>query len=91
MRLGLGAGAGSARRVAMSWHIGPTWTTVDDPALASRIDVRFVADSPGRTTVTLTHSELDRHGAGWESLRDSVGSSDGWAGSLESSTTVAGT
>ncbi|HWL97867.1 MAG TPA: SRPBCC family protein [Nocardioidaceae bacterium] len=77
--------------VAMSWHIGPTWEAVDDPALASRVDVRFVAEAPGRTTVTLTHSELDRHGEGWESLRDSVGDTDGWARILESFTAVAGT
>ena len=36
----------------------------------------FTADGPGRTQVVLTHRHLDRHGDGWQSMRDAVGS--GW-------------
>ncbi len=35
----------------------------------------FTADGP-RTHVVLTHRNLDRHGNGWESMRDAV--SRGW-------------
>ena len=37
----------------------------------------FTADGPTRTRVVLTHRHLDRHGDGWEAMRDVVGS--GWS------------
>jgi len=33
--------------------------------------------APARTRVVLTHCHLDRHGDGWEAMRDAVGS--GWS------------
>jgi len=41
--------------------------------------VRFVPEGPERTRVELEHRHIDRHGQGWEQMRDAVGSADGWA------------
>jgi uncharacterized protein YndB with AHSA1/START domain len=65
-------------RVVFSWDIGPTWQLEADPANASEVEVRFVAEAPGRTRVELEHRNLDRHGPGWESERDGVAADQGW-------------
>jgi uncharacterized protein YndB with AHSA1/START domain len=64
------------RRVCFSWDINLRWQLETDPAKASEIEVTFTEEAPDRTRVVLTHSHLDRHGEGWESMRDAVGS--GW-------------
>jgi len=61
-----------------SWDISPQWQIETDPDKTSEVEVRFVAEGPGRTRVELEHRNLDRHGAGWESERDGVGGGDGW-------------
>lgn len=38
----------------------------------------FSAESDFRTLVELEHRHLDRHGDGWEAMRDAVGSPNGW-------------
>ena len=65
-------------RVVFSWDIGPTWQLEPDPANASEVEVRFVAETPDRTRVELEHRHLDRHGPGWESVRDGVAHDEGW-------------
>jgi uncharacterized protein YndB with AHSA1/START domain len=65
-------------RVVFSWDISPTWQLVTDPENASEVEVRFVAESPQRTRVELEHRHLDRHGPGWEAVRDGVGHDEGW-------------
>jgi len=64
-------------RVVFTWDIGPTWQLETDPERTSEVEVRFTAEG-GSTLVELEHRHLDRHGPGWESLRDGVDSSDGW-------------
>jgi uncharacterized protein YndB with AHSA1/START domain len=65
-------------RVVFSWDITPQWQIETDPDKASEVEVRFTAEGPSRTRVELEHRNLDRHGDGWERMRDAVGSPDGW-------------
>jgi uncharacterized protein YndB with AHSA1/START domain len=70
-------------RVVVSWDINLQWTREADPAKASEFEVRFVPDGPARTRVELDHRHLERHGEGWERMRDAVGSPDGWNRGLQ--------
>jgi uncharacterized protein YndB with AHSA1/START domain len=65
-------------RVVFSWDIGPTWQLERDPANASEVEVRFVAETPSRTRLELEHRNLARQGPGWESVRDGVATDEGW-------------
>jgi uncharacterized protein YndB with AHSA1/START domain len=65
-------------RVVFSWDIALDWSIETDPQKTSEVEVRFVRESPARTRVELEHRNLDRHGDGWERMRDAVGSPDGW-------------
>jgi uncharacterized protein YndB with AHSA1/START domain len=65
-------------RVVFSWDISPQWQIETSPDLTSEVEVRFFAETPERTRVELEHRNLDRHGAGWESVRDGVDNEAGW-------------
>ncbi|MFI6242129.1 SRPBCC family protein [Micromonospora sp. NPDC050795] len=65
-------------RIVFSWDIGPTWQIETNLALTSEVEVRFVAETPSRTRVELEHRNIDRHGSGWESIRDGVDTDTGW-------------
>ena len=65
-------------RVVFSWDIGPTWQIETDPGRTSEVEVRFVAESPERTRVELEHRHIDRHGDGWEGVREGVAADQGW-------------
>jgi uncharacterized protein YndB with AHSA1/START domain len=65
-------------RLVFSWDIDGRWQVELDPARTSEVEVRFVAETPERTRVELEHRHLDRHGDGWEGVRDGVGSPGGW-------------
>ena len=64
--------------VVFSWDIVPDWQLVGDPENASEVEVRFVAETPERTRVELEHRHIDRHGPGWEALRDGIADEQGW-------------
>src|SRR5690606_9885211 len=66
------------RRVVISWDIDPRWKVETNPERTSEVEIRFVAESADRTRVELEHRNLERHGVGWESVRDGVGSETGW-------------
>ena len=70
-------------RVLVSWDISLQWKREPDATRASEFEVRFVAESPSRTRVELEHRHLDRHGDGWEAMRDAVDSPQGWNAGLE--------
>ncbi len=64
-------------RVCFSWDITTRWQVETDPARCSEVDITFTPLGPRRTRVVLTHRHLDRHGEGWEAVRDAVG--EGWS------------
>jgi uncharacterized protein YndB with AHSA1/START domain len=68
----------SPERIVFSWNISTSWELEPDPERASEVEVRFTPEGPARTRVELEHRNLDRHGPGWEGMRDAVGSPDGW-------------
>jgi uncharacterized protein YndB with AHSA1/START domain len=65
-------------RVVISWDISPFWQVETDPEKASEVEVRFIAEGPARTRVELEHRHLDRHGDGWEAVREGVDGEGGW-------------
>jgi uncharacterized protein YndB with AHSA1/START domain len=70
-------------RVVFSWDVSPQWRIETDPSKTSEVEVRFIADGHDRTRVELEHRNLERHGEGWEGMRDAVGAPDGWEIGLE--------
>lgn len=71
------------QRVVISWDISPQWQVETDPEKTSEVEVRFISEAPERTRVELQHRNLERHGDGWEQIRDSVRSEGGWPGCLQ--------
>ena len=65
-------------RFVVTWNINLQWQLESDPAQVSEIEVIFRPAGDTSTEVELTHRHLDRHGPGWEQMRDAVGSPDGW-------------
>jgi uncharacterized protein YndB with AHSA1/START domain len=65
-------------RVVFSWDISTRWQIETNPDLTSEVEVRFFAETPGRTRVELEHRNLDRHGHRWQSMRDGVDNEAGW-------------
>ena len=65
-------------RVVFSWDISPQWQIESNLEKTSEVEVRFISETPERTRVELEHRNLERHGDGWEGLREGVGSEGGW-------------
>jgi uncharacterized protein YndB with AHSA1/START domain len=70
-------------RVVFSWDISPHWRVETDPDRTSEVEVRFIAEGPDRTRVELEHRNLERHGEGWEGVREGVAGDQGWPLYLE--------
>ena len=65
-------------RVVFSWDISPHWQIETDPERTSEVEVRFIAETDQRTRLELEHRNIDRHGPGWEGVRDGVDNDAGW-------------
>jgi uncharacterized protein YndB with AHSA1/START domain len=65
-------------RVLFSWDISPQWRLEPDVAKTSEVEVRFIAETSERTRVELEHRNLERHGEGWEGVREGVRGDEGW-------------
>ena len=69
-------------RFVVSWEISADWKPDARVALASEVEVRFVAESPERTRVELEHRNFERMGAAaGEKMRSDV--NGGWPTLLE--------
>jgi len=66
------------RRLVFSWDISTTWQLETDRDKTSEVEVTFTPEGPDQTRVELEHRHIDRHGENWESMRDAVGSENGW-------------
>lgn len=65
-------------RLLFSWDIDAQWQIESDLARTSEVEVRFTAEDDGGTRVVLEHRHLDRHGDGWEGMREGVAGDQGW-------------
>jgi uncharacterized protein YndB with AHSA1/START domain len=65
-------------RVVISWDISPRWQLETDLEKTSEVEVRFVPEAADRTRVELEHRNLERHGDGWEAVREGVSGEGGW-------------
>ena len=65
-------------RVVISWDISPHWQIETNLEKTSEVEVRFLSEAPDRTRVEVEHRNLERHGEGWEGVRDAVDSPGGW-------------
>ena len=70
------------RRLVVTWQINGEWQFDPDPEHASEIEVRFIPDGPGQTTVELEHRLLDRL-IGGQAIRDAIRGGGGWPAILE--------
>jgi uncharacterized protein YndB with AHSA1/START domain len=71
-------------RFVFSWDINLQWQIETDPERTSEIEVTFTPEGDNRTRVELEHRNLDRHGDGWEGMREAVAAPDGWGKGLAS-------
>ena len=65
-------------RFVISWDVSVQWRLETDPDKTSDVEVRFVELDGDHTRVELEHRNIERHGPGWEEMRDAVGSPGGW-------------
>ena len=70
------------RWLVFSWDISPAWKPETDPTKCSEVEVSFITESADRTRVELEHRHFERHGEGWEQIRNSVSSEGGWGMTL---------
>ncbi len=68
-------------KVVLAWQIDGKWQF--DPKLVTEVEVRFIAEGPGRTRVELEHRNLERMGESAEAMRAIFESPGGWPGLLE--------
>jgi DNA-binding transcriptional ArsR family regulator/uncharacterized protein YndB with AHSA1/START domain len=56
-------------QLVLSWQVRSDWTLEPDPAKASEIDVRFLAEAADRTRLEFEHRHLERYGEQAERMR----------------------
>jgi hypothetical protein len=79
----LGHGAEVGPAASGNFLVAPDWVCDPDMAKASEVEIRFTAEGPSATLVELEHSKLERHGEGYERLREMFDGPTAWAGILE--------
>lgn len=76
------------RRVVLSWHLDTTFTFNPDVDRASELDISFHALGDNEVRVDFEHRHIERHGHGFEKLRDML--DGGWVGVLGEFAKLAG-
>ena len=71
----------------LAWHLDAKFEFHADPDRASELELRFVAAGQHQTRVEFEHRAIERHGQGYEKLRDAL--DGGWAGILDEFVRVA--
>lgn len=66
-------------RITLAWHLNASFRYDPDPAHASEVEVRFIAEDPAHTRVELVHRGFERHGDGAAAVRGVVDSPRGWS------------
>jgi uncharacterized protein YndB with AHSA1/START domain len=69
-------------RFVLAWRITPSWQYEPDLAKCSEVELRFTPADDGTTLVELEHRNLERHGAGGNTMREQVSAEGGWGGLL---------
>jgi uncharacterized protein YndB with AHSA1/START domain len=69
-------------RLILAWQLDANWKY--DPALVLEVEITFTALEGGMTRVDLEHRNLERYGDKAATVRDMVGSDNGWVGILKS-------
>jgi len=67
-------------RFAVTWQIGADWKYHAD--LVTTVEVRFLAEAPDRTRVTLEHRDLEAFGQDAEKMRDTFSQPGAWDSTL---------
>jgi len=65
-------------KMILRWHISPSHRPEPDPARASEVEIRFLANSSGGTRIELEHRNFSNHGSGAEEYRARMASDTGW-------------
>ena len=65
-------------RFVISWDVSVQWRLETDRDKTSEVEVRFVELDGDHTRVELEHRDLDRHGEGWDGVREGLASNEGW-------------
>ncbi|HWI72817.1 MAG TPA: SRPBCC family protein [Baekduia sp.] len=67
-------------RLVLIWSIGADWTY--DPTLITAVELRFTAESPDRTRVSLEHRDLDAYGPAAEKMHQTFDAPGAWDATL---------
>lgn len=70
------------KSIVLSWQLQPDWQYSADLSRASEVSFEFIAEGPEATRVEFEHRHIERHGEGWEELREGVDAPGGWTGVL---------
>ncbi|MGH9193158.1 MAG: SRPBCC family protein [Acidimicrobiales bacterium] len=68
-------------RLVLAWHLNESFQYDPDPAHASEVEIRFIAEDSTQTRVELEHRDFERHGVGAQAVHDGV--NQGWSYCLE--------
>jgi uncharacterized protein YndB with AHSA1/START domain len=68
-------------RLVVTWQVGGDWAYHED--LVTTIEVRFEAEGPDRTRVSLEHRDLDAFGDDAATMRKVFDAPDAWTRTLE--------